>query len=229
MTAYLIAAGLFLGAYLLGSTPFGLLAGFLKGVDIREHGSKNIGATNAARVLGKPWFFVVLVLDAAKGAGCALAGVWLTGPGSFDLGLIGGLGALLGHFFSVYLRFRGGKGVATGLGIVLVLAAPPDSWVPWPGLVAIALFIVALAITRMISASSMVAAVCLPLAYGLWLGGAIEQASFLTRLVFFCVVALAVIVKHRSNIRRILAGIEPRIGQKSAATPPGIQNEGAST
>lgn len=214
----------FVAAYFVGSIPFGLVAGLLRGVDIRQHGSKNIGATNAGRVLGRPWFFIVLTLDALKGAGCALAGHYLAREGA-DLALAGGVGAIFGHFFSVYLRFKGGKGVAAGLGVVLVLAHPPQTLVPYPAFVALGVFVLTLAATRWISASSIMAAFALPLAYGLWLGGAIDDSFYFTRLVFFGLLALAVIVKHRGNIGRILAGKEPRLGEsKPLAAPEGKAN-----
>lgn len=202
-------------AFLVGGIPFGLLAGKLKGVDIRQHGSKNIGATNAGRVLGRHWFFIVLALDALKGAGCALVGHFLARDGA-DLALAGGVGAIVGHFFSPYLRFKGGKGVATGLGVILVLAHPPSTQVPLPAFAALGVFALTLALTRWISASSIMAALALPVAYGLWLGGAIEDSFYLTRLVFFAIVGVAVVVKHRANIARIIAGKEPRVGERRA-------------
>src|SRR5690606_19298027 len=120
--------GTLIVAYLVGSIPFGLIAGKLvKGVDIRQHGSRNIGATNAARVIGWKWFPVVLLLDALKGAGPCLAGHFLSSQAGVDLVLFAAIGALLGHFFSIYIGFKGGKGVATGLGVVLVITASP-----WP-------------------------------------------------------------------------------------------------
>jgi glycerol-3-phosphate acyltransferase PlsY len=206
-------------AYLVGSVPFGLVAGLLRGVDIRQHGSKNIGATNAGRVLGRPWFFIVLTLDALKGAGCALAGHFLAREGA-DLALVGGVGAIFGHFFSIYLRLKGGKGVAAGLGVVLVLAHPPQTLVPYPAFVALGAFALTLAATRWVSAASIAAAFALPIAYGAWLGVAIGDSFYLTRLVFFGLLALAVIIKHRGNIRRILAGTEPRLGESKPLAPP---------
>src|SRR5262245_17535552 len=148
----------FASAYLVGSVPFGLVAGLLKGVDIRQHGSKNIGATNAGRVLSRPWFFIVLTLDALKVAGCALAGHFLAANAGADLALAAGVGAIVGHFFSVYLGFKGGKGVAAGLGVVLVLAHPPQALVPYPAFVALCAFALVLLATRWMSAASIAAA-----------------------------------------------------------------------
>lgn len=212
----------FAAAYLVGGIPFGLVAGKLKGIDIREHGSKNIGATNAGRVLGRPWFFIVLALDALKGAACALAGHYLAREGA-DLALAGGVGAIVGHFFSIFLRFKGGKGVAAGLGVVLVLAHPPATLVPYAAFVALGIFVLTLAITRWVSASSIMAALALPVAYGLWLGEAIGDSFYLTRLLFFALVGGAVIVKHRANIGRIFAGKEPRLGESRPLATPEVK------
>jgi glycerol-3-phosphate acyltransferase PlsY len=204
----------FAAAYLVGSVPFGLLAGFLKGVDIREHGSRNIGATNAARVLGRKWFLIVLLLDALKGALPALlAGLFSERAGA-DLALAAACGALCGHLFPVYLGFRGGKGVATGLGVVLVLTPAPGSWLPLAALLALGVFVLVVALTRMISAGSITAALVLPLAYGLLLGRAALEPPSLWRIVFFSVVGIFVIVKHRQNIARIVNGTENRIGRR---------------
>lgn len=212
-------AGVGLAAYLLGSVPFGLLTGFLvRGVDIREHGSRNIGATNAARVLGWKWFPVVMLLDASKGFGASLAGLLLSQRGGVDLALVGGLCSLLGHFFPLYLKFRGGKGVATGLGVVLVLTALPASGWPWPGLAALGTFVLVLLVTRMISASSMVAALSLPCWYAGMVGSRLEQQPWLGRMIFFGFVAAFVIVKHRGNLKRIIKGEEPRLGRKRETT-----------
>ncbi|KAA0218361.1 glycerol-3-phosphate 1-O-acyltransferase [bacterium] len=206
----------FLAAYLVGSVPFGLLAGLVRGVDIRLHGSRNIGATNAGRVLGRPWFWIVLILDAGKGASCALAGLALAPQIGTDVALFCGLGAIIGHFFPLYLRFRGGKGVATGLGVVLVLATPPGTAVPWPALTALALFLLVLGLVRMVSAGSITAALALPAAYGLWLGPSVSDTFYQTRLALLALMAVAVVVKHRENLKRILAGTEPRLGKRAA-------------
>ncbi len=214
--SWIWTAAAFVSAYLVGSVPFGLLAGLLRGVDIRLHGSHNIGATNAGRVLGRPWFWIVLVLDAGKGAGCALAGLALAPQVGTDLALFCGLGAIIGHFFPLYLRFKGGKGVATGLGVILVLATPPGTSIPWPALASLALFLLVLGLLRMVSAGSVTAALALPVAYGLWLGPSVSESFYQTRLAFFAVMAAAVVLKHRANLKRILAGTEPRLGKRAA-------------
>ena len=183
-------------SYVLGSIPTGLWLGrAFKGIDIREHGSKNIGATNTMRVLGKPLGAAALVADIAKGAIPVLAAAQLSHL--LYLPLICGVAAILGHSFSLFLGFKGGKGVATSTGVFLAL-------LPIPTLIAAAVFGVVLAATRMVSASSISAAIALSIA-----------AFFFTTLpVLLGVVwlmALLVIFKHRDNIRRILKGEENRI------------------
>lgn len=210
------------GSYLIGSIPFGYLAGkLIKGVDIREHGSRSIGATNAARVLGRHYFPIVLFLDASKGFGCCVGGLllsrYLLNPPEADLALFAGLGALLGHFFSVFLKFKGGKGVATGLGVVLVLSPMPGDWLPLTAFCALGVFFVVVLLTRMISAGSIAAGPSLPVFYAIWLGDAVTEAPSLGRLAFFCLIALFLVVKHRSNIRRIIKGEESRIGKAGKA------------
>lgn len=208
-------ASVFVGSYLIGSIPFGLIFGFLvRGVDIRQHGSRSIGATNAARVIGWKWFPAVMLLDALKGAGPCFAGLMLTERTGFDLALVAAIGALLGHFYSVYIGFKGGKGVATGLGVVLVLTVVPDSGVPWPALCALGVFALALLITRFVSAASMASALSIPAFYAFWLGADALREPLVWRFGFLVVVCLFVVLKHRANMRRILKGEEPRIGRK---------------
>jgi glycerol-3-phosphate acyltransferase PlsY len=206
-------------AYLLGSTPTGYLAGkLLKGIDIREHGSKSIGATNVLRTLGKWPALVVLLVDVLKGAAaivfarwfCAwfYTWPWVTPPTALDLRTwmpwavgLAGLAALLGHSRSIWLNFTGGKSAATGLGVLLAMS--------WPvGLGAATVFGVALAIFRIVSLSSMLAALTMiALICGL------EQPLPYRLLVIAG--SIYVIARHRANIQRLLAGTEPRLGQSS--------------
>lgn len=210
--------GTLIAAYLVGSIPFGLIAGrLIKGVDIREHGSRNIGATNAARVIGWKWFPIVLMLDALKGAGPCLAGMSLMRYTTVDLVLFAAIGALLGHLYSVYLKFKGGKGVATGLGVVLVLTVVPDPHVPVPALCALGVFALIMFVTRYVSAASILAALSIPAFYYAWLGGTMLTDPYQWRFIFLCIVSLFVVIKHRGNIRRIMAGEEPRVGSKAEA------------
>ena len=200
-------------AYLLGSTPTGYLAGkLLKGIDIREHGSKSIGATNVLRTLGKWPALVVLLVDVLKGAAAIVLArwfySWLTPPTALDpqtfvpwAVCLAGLAVLLGHSRSIWLNFTGGKSAATGLGVLLALS--------WPvGLGAAAAFGVVLAIFRIVSLSSMLAALtAIALVCGL------DQPLPYRLLVI--VGGIYVIVRHRANIGRLLSGTEPRVGQSS--------------
>jgi len=184
-------------SYLLGSIPTGLWLGLrLRGVDIREAGSKNIGATNTMRVLGKPLGAIALTADIAKGL-IPVVGIARLSPADAQLPILCGVAAILGHSFSLFLKFRGGKGVATSAGVFLGLAT-------WPALIAIGVFASITAATRMVSAGSVCAAAAL--AISVWF----FPLSIVIRVVTG-VVALLVIVKHRSNIQRILKGEENKL------------------
>lgn len=200
----LIAAAI---GYLLGSLPFGFLVARAKGVNIFEVGSKSSGATNVRRVLGNGPGYLVFVLDALKGAvaaGWPLLGS-LNPPSAalpdivFAMGTTGLVAALLGHSFSCFTKFRGGKGVATGAGGFAVLF-------PWGALIAVAAFALVLALTRYVSLGSMVAAVTLPVSA--WL---LQRSNLIIGLSV--VVAIFVVVRHRANISRLLAGSESKIGR----------------
>jgi glycerol-3-phosphate acyltransferase PlsY len=199
--------------YLFGSTPTGYLAGkLLKGIDIREHGSKSTGATNVLRTLGKWPALVVLVVDVVKGAGAIIVARWLyaalSAPQPLDLQIwtpwgvsLAGLAALLGHGRSIWLNFTGGKSAATGLGVLLAMS--------WPvGLGAAAVFAVVLAIFRMVSLGSILAALA-----AVVLVCALEQPLPYRLLVIAG--SIYVIARHRTNIQRLLAGTEPRLGRSS--------------
>ncbi len=183
--------------YLLGSIPFGLLlAKLMRLGNLREIGSGNIGATNVLRTGNKLAAFLTLVLDGGKGAVAVLLGVLIGGG---DLGLFAGFGAMIGHCYPVWLRFAGGKGVATFLGILLAMNF-------WMGLGACLAWLVGAFATRISSMGALVASVAaVPLAYGL--------ANTATVFIVF-LMALLIFWRHRSNIARIRAGTEPKIGQK---------------
>ncbi len=192
MTLLLLA----LAGYLLGSVPFGLLLTRLAGLgDIRQIGSGNIGATNVLRTGRKGLAAATLALDTVKGAAAVLIGASLSG----DEGILAaGLGAIIGHLFPVWLGFKGGKGVATGLGVLLA-AAPPV------GLAAGLVWLGTALITRMSSASALAACVAAPV-IGALLGTKLPVEALVM------VTAALIVGRHHANIRRLLAGTEPRIG-----------------
>jgi len=185
----------FLLSFLFGSIPFGYIIGKLKGVDVRRHGSGNIGATNVSRVLGKKYGFAVLLLDALKGAVAVLIAKAIGLPIEYQV--LAGISAIVGHCFSPWLGFRGGKGVATALGAFLVIS-------PKTTLGALLIFLAVLLTTRYVSLSSIVAALSYPLLYKLF-----EKPSPFS-FVVVSLGALLIVAKHHSNIRRLLKGEEKK-------------------
>ncbi|MEW6724815.1 MAG: glycerol-3-phosphate 1-O-acyltransferase PlsY [Bacillota bacterium] len=186
-------------SYLLGSIPFGYLVGRRLGVDIRRLGSGNTGATNALRVLGPIPALITAIADVGKG----LVAVYLArrfGVQTDCLPYLAGLAAMAGHNWSVFLRFGGGKGVATGAGITGAL-------VPTALPYAVAVFVATIFLTRYVSLGSILAAATIPVAA--WLTGADRMG-----VVFGLVLAATVIFQHRGNIQRLLAGNERKFGQK---------------
>jgi glycerol-3-phosphate acyltransferase PlsY len=192
-------------AYLLGGIPIGLLVGRAKGIDdIRKYGSGNIGATNVLRVIGVKAGLTVWALDCVKGALPVLIARHALGLEGWWLGLVA-LAAVLGHCFSPYLRFTGGKGVATGLGTMLSLY-----WLS--GVCGLALFILIVWRSRYISLGSVVAALSVPVfmaLYGMPAGYIVGSA----------LTALLIVFQHRGNIQRLRAGTERKFGEKAAPTP----------
>ena len=184
----------FVIAYLIGSVPFGLILTWLAGAgDVRRIGSGNIGATNVLRTGRKSLALATLALDVLKGA----LPVWLAyryfGP---DMAVVAGLGAVLGHCFPVWLRFKGGKGVATAAGAVIALT-------PAVAAIVIAVFVLAVLVSRYVSLGSILSAVAAaPAAY---LIGHIQAAEL------YLVLALIIVLKHAGNIRRLVAGTESRL------------------
>lgn len=192
---------LLLASYLLGSIPFGLLfAKILGGKDVRQHGSGNIGATNVSRVAGPLAGILTLIFDTAKGG----AAVWIAGHftnHSAMAMMLAGLAALVGHCFPAWLKFRGGKGVATALGIFSVLS-------PASALAGLVIFALTFAFWQYVSLASLTAAAAMPLViYFLWAPGHAPPlvvhlgTLFATALVFF---------KHRGNVQRLTQGAEPK-------------------
>lgn len=202
------------GAYLLGAVPFGLLVGLSRGVDVRTQGSRNIGATNVGRVLGKKWGYLVLVLDIAKGLGPALAAS-LALPLRLDATsaqlavLAVAVAAVVGHVFPVYLGFRGGKGVATTIGVAVGV---------WPYFtIAMAAALVAYAIGRFasgaVSVGSLLLAATFPIALLIALRAQDQALATNWPLVAVAVaLSLVIFIRHRENIRRLLAGRELKAG-----------------
>ena len=199
-------------AYLLGSIPFGyLLVRIFRKEDIRATGSGNIGATNVARSGGKGLGILTLLLDLLKAfAAVKIAQHFAPGTPGFpsDLAVAAGIAAVLGHVFPVWLGFKGGKGVASALGVFLALA-------PLAALCALGVFIVIFAITRYVSLASILAAVMMPLFCLLWMPD--RTPIFVGGVIFL---ALLVIAKHHANIARLMQGKESRFGSKKSSHPP---------
>ncbi|GAA0581732.1 glycerol-3-phosphate 1-O-acyltransferase PlsY [Craurococcus roseus] len=192
-----LVVALLLG-YLLGSVPWGLLLTRAAGHgDIRAIGSGNIGATNVLRTGNKGLAAATLALDVLKGMAALLVAEAVWGEAA---GLAAGFGAMLGHAFPVWLGFRGGKGVATGAGVLLAA-----SW--WMGLAAVLVWLATAALTRLSSAGALAACAAAPV---------VALVAGRTDLALFAAgIAALVVFRHRANIARLLAGTEPRIGQKT--------------
>lgn len=185
-------------SYLVGSIPTGVIVGKLMGIDVRSAGSGNIGATNVARVLGKGKGALTLLADAAKGYLPVFIARQLGVDSTTEV--LVGAAAFLGHLYPIYLKFRGGKGVATALGALLLLA-------PLAILVLLAVFAAAFLTSRIVSLGSIAAAGALPIT--LWLLSYPPQL-----IVLGAFLGAIVILRHRANIRRLFAGTEPRFGSR---------------
>lgn len=205
-------------AFLCGSIPFGLLIGKAKGIDVREHGSRNIGATNVRRVLGSRAGNLCLTLDILKGfIPTVAAGVLTEAATASELAAtdawcwLGVMAAgVLGHMFSPWVGFKGGKGVATGLG-ALVGVFP---YLTGAAVIALVLWLISARVTRYVGVSSCLAAISLPGGYWLTSLALDRGESPLPFLVVTSVLALLVVYKHRGNLSRTLAGTEHRIGER---------------
>ena len=204
-------ATVLIGSYLLGSIPFGYLAGRLAGIDIRKAGSGNVGATNVVRVLGKRYGYPVFALDVLKGLGAVKISM-LMAPGRPPdwnspeiFGILAAMSSVLGHLYPPWLKFNGGKGVATSAGALLALT-------PVATLIGVAIWIIVFWLTRYVSLASITAAVLLPIvilvvsSHGQNTGKPLVYAS--------ACVAAVVIWRHRSNLSRLMRGTEPRFTRK---------------
>ncbi|MBS0266782.1 MAG: glycerol-3-phosphate 1-O-acyltransferase PlsY [Planctomycetes bacterium] len=205
-----------LAAYLVGATPFGYLTGRIVGkLDIRQHGSGNIGATNVGRVLGTRWGLLVFVLDLLKGLlPVAVLPTVLLGQGVTGLihwTIAAGVATILGHMFPCWLGFRGGKGVATALGVVAWIA-------PWGTLVAASVFALAFLIWRIISLASILAALSFAICQLILLWPALWSARNWSLTGFSLLVPALILLRHRSNIVRLFRGEEPKYRSGSAST-----------
>ena len=209
LTTYIITA---LAAYLLGSIPTGFLVGRSRGLDIRTVGSGNIGATNVFRVLGKPAGLFVLLVDALKGfLACQFAGAlaWkFLMPGTDAptatlefLKITGGVCAILGHNYTCWLKFKGGKGIATSAGVMLAL-------LPAAFGLSIGIWLIVILLTRYVSVASIAAAAVLP--FAAWLVGRSPRMTGVA-----VVIGALAIFKHRANIQRLRNGTENRFGKKT--------------
>ncbi len=210
VAAYLLAVGV---AYLLGSIPTGFLVARARGIDIRQVGSGNIGATNVFRYLGAPAGVFVLLVDAAKGWLAVMLAVplisgWLYPDASVQarewLAILSALSAVLGHNYTCWLHFKGGKGIATSAGVLLAI-------VTWALLVILAVWVVVFLLTRYASLASILAAFTLPFA-------ALATGESTTLVVVTAALAALAIYKHKANIKRLLNGTENRMGRKPASS-----------
>jgi glycerol-3-phosphate acyltransferase PlsY len=211
----MLPIALILAAYLIGSIPFSfVVVKLMSGKDVREHGSGNVGATNVARTAGRIAGVLALLLDIAKGWGAVMVARWIVDLPSWPFGpgpepwqmremwiVLAGLLAVLAHMFPVWLRFHGGKGVATSAGVILALD-------PIVLLGAILVFAIVLLVFRYVSLASMVTAAALPVLFRF-----LVQGAPFWRIVMTIALAIAVIVKHHSNIARIVSGTERKLGQ----------------
>jgi glycerol-3-phosphate acyltransferase PlsY len=210
-------------AYLVGAIPFGLLVGFARGVDVRKAGSGNIGASNVGRLCGRHWGVLVLLLDAAKGfLPCLFLAPWLGRtivPGvpfpDVVMQCAFGIGAIAGHLWPIYLGFKGGKGIATAAGVFLAIA-------PWALLCAFIAWLFFTAVTKYISIGSIASVIALSSGQIL----CYPSTAWSDRLgvtIFAVSLTIIAIWKHRSNVKRLFQGTEPKIslGRKAVVEPPG--------
>jgi acyl phosphate:glycerol-3-phosphate acyltransferase len=196
--------------YLIGSFPSGYLVGKSQGIDIRRHGSGNIGATNVLRVMGKKWGYLVFFSDSLKGFIAVKVGVWLASSAGAEATLaavVAGICCIIGHNYTVWLRFKGGKGIATSIGVLLAIV---------PTMIVLIVLVVWLAVFlvwKYVSLASICAALSLPVAV-LALFPFVAHGNYWVLVVFSLIVAALAVWRHRPNIDRLLQGKENRFGTK---------------
>jgi glycerol-3-phosphate acyltransferase PlsY len=201
-------------SYLVGSIPFGYLIGRFNGLDIRRHGSHNIGATNVRRVLGRDWGIICFILDFLKGLlPVIFFGEWLGSQMAVGLewgAMFAIVGTISGHIFPFTLNFKGGKGVATSLGAILAVAF-------WPVLIGAIIWYITFLKTRIVSLASIVAAISMPIAAQLMflMGiGGIHR----TNIILMGIIAVLIIIRHKENIIRLRNGQENKFSKKTSKT-----------
>lgn len=204
-------AVLIIGSYVLGSIPFGYLAGGLRGIDIRRAGSGNVGATNVVRVLGKQYGYSVFALDVLKGFGAVKISMLMAPGKPADwnspemFGILAAMSSVLGHLYPPWLKFKGGKGVATSAGALLAL-------MPVATVICAVVWIIVFGLTRYVSMASVTAAVVLPIVI---LVVSWKNRNRVEPLIYSSAFVAAVIIwRHRSNLSRLIRGTEPRFTRK---------------
>lgn len=198
MTNAILPYLLILIAYFIGSIPFGVLVAKARGIDLQNVGSKNIGASNVFRNVGKLPALLTLLGDALKGTAVVMLCVFMIGRGFWESVI--GIAVVLGHMYSIFLSFRGGKGVATGLGVLAVYS-------PVPAIILIIIWVLTALFTKYSSLAAITAFISLPVIFALF------EASK-EKISFAIVLAFLIILKHRSNIKRLFEGTETKIGEK---------------
>lgn len=194
-----------IGSYLIGSVPSGLVIGKLKGIDVREYGSGNIGTTNVLRTLGARYGAIVLIADVFKGAIAVVLARYIIETPTGEMAA--GFAAVAGHDWSLFLKFKGGRGVATSLGALLPMAMPA----PLSGVVGLAVFAVVVLASRYVSLASIAGSVAAVVAMAVFMG--LDRVPW-QYLVYIVVVVVLIIYQHRDNIARLRAGTESKTGQK---------------
>lgn len=211
MSPVLVIAGAILFGYILGSIPAGYLAGRMAGIDIRQSGSGNIGATNVVRVLGKRYGYAVFVFDFLKGLAAVLIARLVAKGEIFDphleeiISVIAGVSCVLGHSFPIWLKFKGGKGVATSIGVLFGL-------MPSAAIIVLLVWMLTFELTRYVSVASIVAAVALPLAVAVITY--IRETNGTVLLCFAVCLTGVIVFRHRSNLSRLMQGTEPRFHRR---------------